>query len=321
MVNFFLLITAVVINVVTASLLAPVLDGVERRVRARIQCRRGPPVLQTWYDIIKLLRKGRASLNQPLVFRLGPYTSLATSLAALTLLPTLLPQSLSFFGDAILLIYLLATASIILAIASASSGNPLASLGSCRELSLAITSEFCLAVALTAIFIDRSSLMLSKILPPYPPITPSILIAIGTVGFITYVEGGRLPFDIPEAEPEISGGVFIEYGGSDLGIAIYSVLIKRLVLATLLIDLVLPRNVLINYLSKYLVTYLPYYILPYVTYAVVASVYIALLFLITTSYATIAALYGRFRLDQAVPLIKGSVIIAGVAVLAALMGF
>ena len=311
----YLSISLVIANVIVVSLLAPLLDGIERRVKARIQCRRGPPIMQTWYDIIKLLRKGSVTQG-PLIFKLMPYIAFITSLLTLSLLPTLFSNSLSFVGDIVVFIYLLATPSVLIAIGSIYTGSPLASLGSCREISLWMAYELILAFSIATLAINKSSLLLRRILPPYPPLHPSVIVAIALIAFLTYAEGSRLPYDIPEAESELSGGIILEYGGAELGFAIYSLLIKRVVLTSLLIDLILPRSGLINLLSNSinissLVSKL----------VIIPAIYILLLIMFSIIYSTIEALHGRLRIDQALTLLKRIAVIAGVVTLAALMGF
>ncbi len=303
----------IAINVVIPALLAPLLDGIERRVRARIQCRRGPPILQTWYDLVKLFRKG-AVTGGPIIFRLAPYIAFTVSILTLSLIPTLLNASLSFLGDTIVFMYLLAVPSVIISIGSIYTGSPLASVGSCREVSLWMAYELVFALSVATLAIDRSSLLLRNILPPYPPLHPSTILAIAIIAFLTYAEGGRLPYEIPEAEPELAGGIVLEYGGAELGLVKYALLVKRITLSTLLIDLILPRTWLTSILRSKM------WFLG-IGQVVVSATYISLLVILSITYSAIEALYGRLRLDQALSVLKKSVIIAGVAVLAALMGY
>ncbi len=317
LIHNYLSILLVIVNVIAASLLAPLLDGIERRVKAKIQCRRGPSIMQTWYDIIKLLRKGSVTRG-PLIFKLMPYVAFTTSLLTLSLLPTLFSSSLSFIGDIIVFIYLLAIPSVLIAIGSIYTGSPLASLGSCREISLWMAYELILAFSIATLAINKSSLLLKRILPPYPPLHPSVIAAIALIAFLTYAEGSRLPYDIPEAEPELSGGIILEYGGTELGFAIYSLLIKRVILTSLLIDLILPRGKLINLLSNLININISSLVSKLV---IIPTIYISLLIMFSMIYSTIEALHGRLRIDQALVLLKRIAVIAGVVVLAALMGF
>jgi len=280
MLPLFLLIT----NIVGLLLIAPILDGIERKIKARLQCRRGPPVLQTWYDLLKLFRRPSIVTEEySLPYIISPYIVLANIIFALTLLPSITRVSLSFYGDIIVLTYLIASSSIFMAIGSISSGSVFATIGANREISIATLSKLLIALVLASFVILKGSLTLEKLFPIIPPYTISAILAIVLFAILAYIESYKLPFDIPEAEPEIIDGILVEYSGKSLGVLKYSTYLKRVLLFTILIDLVLPRN------------------LP----PIISSLaYIASLIFVSVLYVTVETYFGRLRIDQALKFMK-----------------
>jgi len=193
---------------------------VDRKVTALVQMRVGPPFLQPFYDIRKLLIKetcvpegGATGL-----FLLAPLLGLAgVTLASMILWRTLLNAELTFVGDLIVLIYLLVMPALAVILGSFASRNPLASIGGSREVKLMIAYELPLVLALLVPVIDAGSIRLGDLLLAEAPVFKlsgvlALLVCIACVqAKLTIV-----PFDMPEAETELSGGALIEYSGPPL---------------------------------------------------------------------------------------------------------
>jgi len=274
----------VLTNAVGLLLIAPIVDGIERKIKAWLQCRRGPPILQTWYDLVKLFRRPSIVTKEySLLYIISPYIVFANMVFALTLLPSLTRASLSFYGDIIVLIYLIASSSIFIAIGSISSGSVFATIGANREISMATLSKLLIALVLATFATLRRSLTLENLLPILPPYTISAFMSIILLAVLAYIESYKLPFDIPEAEPEIIDGILVEYSGKSLGVLKYSMYLKRVLLFTILIDLVLPKNI-------------PGIVSP--------LVYTASLIFISVIYVSIETYFGRLRIDQALKFMK-----------------
>lgn len=274
----------VLTNVLVLLILAPIIDGIERKIKAKLQCRKGPPIMQTWYDLIKLFRRPNIVTEESsLAFIISPYIIFANIVFALALIPSLFPASLSFLGDIIVLIYLIASSSVFLAIGSISSGNIYATIGASREISLTSLSKLLLALILATFATIRRSLTLTSIFPIMPPYTLSAILATILLAIVAYIESYKLPFDIPEAEPEIVDGILVEYSGRSLGILNYSTYLKRVLLFTIIIDLILPRN------------------LP-IIFTLIS--YIVLLIILSIAYVSVETYFGRLRIDQALKFMK-----------------
>ena len=274
----------VLTNIVGLLLITPIIDGIERKIKARLQCRRGPPILQTWYDLLKLFRRPSIVTEEySLPYIISPYIVFANIIFALALLPSITGVALSFYGDIIVLTYLIASSSIFIAIGSISSGSVFATIGANREISIATLSKLLIALVLASFAILKGSLTLEKLFPIMPPYTISAILAIVLFAILAYIESYKLPFDIPEAEPEIIDGILVEYSGKSLGVLKYSMYLKRVLLFTMLIDLVLPRN------------------LP----PIISSLaYIVSLIFVSILFVTIETYFGRLRIDQALKFMK-----------------
>jgi len=208
--------------------LIPILDGIERKfIKARIQSRVGPPILQTYYDLIKLFRKELlVPSTASKLFIIAPILSFFTSVATLFVVPYTLSNPLGFEGDLILFIYLLIFSSITALLGGLSSSNPFTEVSSSRELSLLMASELFLGLSIAVIALKQSSLSLSKI-SSTPVITPSVILAYIALLYYAFIKSARTPYDIAEAEPEIASGYLIEYSGPLLAFMILGNLVRR----------------------------------------------------------------------------------------------
>ena len=187
---------------------------------ALVQMRVGPPFLQPFHDIRKLFIKETCVPEGGAIglFLLAPLLGLAAvTLASMILWRTLLNVEATFVGDLIVLIYLLVMPALGVMLGSFASRNPLASLGGSREVKLMIAYELPLVLAILVPVIHANSIRFGDLLTGQAPITSvsgvlALLVAIACMqAKLTIV-----PFDMPEAETELSGGALIEYSGPPL---------------------------------------------------------------------------------------------------------
>jgi len=271
----------VILNIIFALFYAPLADGIERKVKARVQRRQGPPIMQTWYDLIKLFRRESLYPEESVkyLFLSAPFFAFFAILTAYLIVPTIFPDALFFYGDLIVLIYLLTFSSIIFVIGAFASSNPFAQVGGNREVSLMITEEFLMAFVVGTLAVITGTLKLNALFPL--PLKISTILVLILYLIAMYVASVRLPFDIPEAEPEIAEGPFIEYSGKHLGFVLYTIYLKRILLASLFLNFILPSDVIMRTIG-----------------------YIVGIILIPIILATIEAHMGRMRIDQAVRVLK-----------------
>lgn len=226
-----------VIGVLIILLLPPYLDGIARRVKARIQYRMGPPLMQTWYDLRKLFGLPSVIPTKSTMFRWAPYLALASALTAALMLPYGGYVPLNYSDNLIVFFYVVILVSIFMMLAGFSVQNAYSHMGSIREMTLLLTVEPLLAVVYGVFAYNAGSLNIMDIAMNLK-ITPSLVIAYIILFYAIYVESGFLPFDIAEAEQEVIGGPLAEYSGRLLGVFYYSIYIKRFALLWLYTSLV-----------------------------------------------------------------------------------
>jgi NADH-quinone oxidoreductase subunit H len=193
-----------------------------RKVSALVQWRVGPPFLQPFYDVIKLL--GKETLvpqeAQRVVFMGAPIVGLAAVLLLSTMLwrITIAPKTL-FIGDIIVAIYLMVLPSLALILGSSASASPHAAVGTSREMKLVMAYELPLVLAFIIVIIKSGGqLSLAAIAEHAPVASISGFVAFFVSLLCVQAKLGFVPFDIAEAETELGSGVLMEYSGALLAI-------------------------------------------------------------------------------------------------------
>ena len=230
---------------------------IDRKLTARVQWRRGPPLLQPLYDFIKLLGKETIvpkSANK-LTFFLAPIIGFAVVILVSTILGlTLINPETSFAGDLIVVIYLLTIPSLCIIIGGFSSGNPIASLGASREMRLILGYELPFVLSILVPVIKSGSIKLGEIVTStYAISSISGIIALVVSIICMQAKLGLIPFDAPEAEQEIIAGSFIEYSGTPLAIFKLTKWMLLFVLPVFLITVFMPTKNVISFIIKYLI--------------------------------------------------------------------
>jgi NADH-quinone oxidoreductase subunit H len=303
------IVNLVLYGVILTAFIGLVASWVDRKVTARIQYRVGPPFLQPFRDILKLL--GKETLvpagSSKAVFILAPMIGFASVAVASTILWTNSNASqIGFLGDILVVIYLLAIPSISIMIGGFASGNPLARVGASREMKLLLSYElpFILAVLVPIIKSDFS-IKLAEILTVQTQNGAFALSVSGILAIIVFVlvmqaKLAFVPFDIPEAETEIISGPLTDYSGTSL--ALFK-LMKNMLLFTL------PFFLVILFLGGFHLSGIQ------ILYSVLK--YVAILVVIILIRNT----NPRLRIDQAMKFFWGPVTaVAVVAVIFALLG-
>lgn len=200
---------------------------IDRKVTARLQYRVGPPWYQPLMDIIKLLGKETmVPIGAPkTVFLTAPLVGLAgvTLVSTLLCLADYKPQT-GFVGDVIVVLYLLTLPALSLILGGFSSSNPLASVGSSREMKMVLSYELPFILALIVPVIKSGGLLTIGGILNYQWQEGAVLFsASGSLALIAAIlcmqaKLGLVPFDIAEAETEIVGGTLVEYSGPPLAI-------------------------------------------------------------------------------------------------------
>ncbi|MBN1781464.1 NADH-quinone oxidoreductase subunit H [bacterium] len=284
---------------------------VDRKVTARVQWRVGPPLLQPFWDFVKLLGKEtvvpRGSART--VFLMAPLLGFsAVALVSTILWSTIVHPETGFVGDLIVVLYLLMIPSMAVILGGFASKNPIASLGASREMKLILGYELPFILAcLVAVIHTEGSIRLGEIIiyqnpETYGPVGAKLsgILAIIVCVMVVQAKLTCVPFDIPEAETEIMSGPFVEYSGPPL--AVYK-LTRMMMLITL------PVFLVILFLGG----------MHFQGWAILWSILKVLLFLVLVTL--IRNTNPRVRIDQAVRFFWGPMtVIAVAAVILALTG-
>ena len=233
------------IHVAILLLVPPLLLGVITRIKAWFAGRTGPSLLQPYYDIAKLLRKGLVlSTTTTWVFRAGPVVTLATVLLAGLLIPAgPFDAPVAFTGDLILFAYLFGLARFFTTAAALDTGSAFEGMGSAREVTFACLSEPALFFAFLVLAKISGSLSLTPMLhSPAHALSadvaaPLALISIGLF-IVMLAETCRIPVDDPNTHLELTmihEAMVLDHSGPLFGIILYASSLKLLVLGTVLL--------------------------------------------------------------------------------------
>ena len=199
-----------------------VASWIVRKVSALVQYRVGPPFLQPFYDVVKLMGKEVLVPEQAqrTLFIVAPVVGLAGVLLLSTMLwrITIDPTRL-FVGDIIVAIYLMVLPSLALILGSSASASPHAAVGTSREMKLVMSYELPLVLAFVVVIIKTGGqLSLAAIAENTPVLSISGLLAFLAALLCVQAKLGFVPFDIAEAETELGSGVLMEYSGALLAV-------------------------------------------------------------------------------------------------------
>ena len=226
-------------------LLAPLITGIIKKAKARLQNRRGPDVLQLYYDIWKLLAKDSVvSPTTSWIFRVSPYIYFAVALAGSAFLPIWL-QPAFFGGDLFMLIYLLGVGRFFIAIASLDAGSAFGGMGGSREMFISILVEPVLLLAMLTVAVRSGSTNLSAMAGAAMQESFSLSYFFAACAFyiVMLAESGRIPVDNPDTHLELTmihEGMVLEYSGRPLGLIFWAAAVKQMLIIMLFVLLFVP---------------------------------------------------------------------------------
>ncbi len=237
-----------IFQVIIIAFAAPLFDGIARVLRARLQARKGPPdIFQTYRDIIKLYKRGKTAPKcAHWFFTYAPYFLYATGAAMLAAMPIAYSGLESVgYADIFVLVYLAALLKFVFGVASIDSGNPFAAVGGSREQMIGVFVEPVMIISLlvvmllakTSNLIDIQMMVRNGEIGYFQP-----AFAVASISFLwaMYVESGRNPYDLAEAEQELQEGVLGEWSGSDFGIAHAALILKQFAMIGLFLTIFEP---------------------------------------------------------------------------------
>ena len=239
-------------NLAAVLVLAPFLLGVINKTKALVAGRTGPPLLQLYFDLAKLLRKGFVvSSTTTWVFLAGPVLSVVAPVVAALLLPLGgRPALFSFTGDMILFVSVFALARFFVASAAMDTGSPFEGMGAAREVTFSALAEPALLFGMLALTRMSGSLTLTGMFDlgvsaAWQKASASIILILASWFIVLLAENARVPFDDPTTHLELTmihEVMVLDHAGPAFGFIVYGAALKLTVFAALLVMLLSPSR-------------------------------------------------------------------------------
>lgn len=267
----------------SALILSPFMNGVINRVKAFYAGRQGQPLLQFYYDIFKLLRKGTTySKTCTWIFRLSPIISLGSVLTALWILCSPLSRySFSFQGDIVLAFYFLALARFATVLAALDTGSSFEGMGASRELFLAPYSELGLFIVIIAGTMLSGAFNAKSVFGSNLELHITLLMIVVLFIFLL-VENCRVPVDDPNTHLELTmihEVMVLDYSGPDLAFIFYGASLKFWTFAMLISSLLCSLFDSLSIPARFLIN-------------------IFFIILVSMSVGTVESVMARFRFEK-----------------------
>lgn len=223
--------------------LAPLLTGFVRQVKARLLRRRGPPLLQPYFDLLRLVRKEVVLAdNASWLFRAAPYLIFAATWVAAALVPTFATGLVfSWTADLIAITALLGSARFFLALAGMDVGTSFGGLGASREVMIASLAEPALIMIVFTLALVAGSTQLSTVAEHMQSGTVGLRVSLGlaliALTMVAIAENARIPIDNPATHLELTmvhEAMVLEYSGRHLAVIELAAALKLLLYVSLI---------------------------------------------------------------------------------------
>ena len=249
-----LAMAVVIVQIAMLLALPPFIIGLIRKVKARLQCRRGASVLQPYADLAKLFKKQPVvSSTTSWIFTATPYIAFSSTLAAGCMVPIFVSQNpFNFAGNVIALVYLLALGTFFLILAGLDAGSAFGGMGSSREAIVATLAEPAMMLSIFAIALTAGSTNLSTIVHKTALMEgiitapPPHLMALVAFFVVALAETGRVPVDNPATHLELTmihEAMLLEYSGRYLALLEWAAGIKLLVFLSVIANVFAPWGI------------------------------------------------------------------------------
>ncbi len=234
-------------------LLAPLFMTVIKKVKAKMQGRRGPPLFQMYYNLVRMLSKEAIYSDiSSWIMRITPVVSLAVMILAALFIPVIfIPASFGGIGNVILFLYILAIGRFMISLAGLDAGSAFGGMGSSREMSLSSVIEPTIIIVAAALATVLGTMdifeMFEKTTALDITMMPTLLLISISVFLILIIETSRVPVDNPETHLELTmihEGMILEYSGRNLAIMELSHAVKQAIYMGLLIGIIAPFGII-----------------------------------------------------------------------------
>jgi len=236
-------------------LLAPLLTGFVRKVKARLLRRRGASIFQPYRDLLRLMRKEVVlARNASWLFRVTPYLVFAATWVAAALVPTFASGLMfSWTADLIALIALIASARFFLALAGMDVGTSFGGLGASREVMIASLAEPAMLMIIFTVALIAGSTQLSSIAGFMASSQVGLHVSLGMVLIaliiVAIAENGRIPVDNPATHLELTmvhEAMILEYSGRHLAMIELAAALKLLLYISLIASIFMPWGIAVS---------------------------------------------------------------------------
>ena len=227
----------------------PLLLGVIGKTKAFFAGRIGPPLLQPYFDLYKLMRKSSVySETTSWIFRAAPMVSLAAILSAGMLMPiAAFKAPVHFWGDIILFVYLFALARFVIILAALDTGSSFEGMGASREATFGCLSEITMFLILTILALLSKTLCLSEIFLgglscSWFQVGPVLILVVISFFLILLVENSRIPVDDPDTHLELTmihEVMVLDHSGVDLAYIFYGKAVKLFIFSSMLVSMMI----------------------------------------------------------------------------------
>jgi formate hydrogenlyase subunit 4 len=230
-------------------LLAPLLTGFVRKVKARLLRRRGPPLLQPYRDLLRLLRKETVlAENASWLFRAIPYLIFAATWVAAALVPTFATGLIfSWTADLIAIVALLGSVRFFLALAGMDVGTSFGGIGASREMMIASVAEPAMIMVVFTLALVAGTTQLSTLAgflaSPAVGLRVSLGLALIALTMVAIAENARIPVDNPATHLELTmvhEAMVLEYSGRHLAMIEFAASLKLLLYVSLIVGVFAP---------------------------------------------------------------------------------
>jgi len=231
---------------------APGILGVTRKVKARLLRRIGPPVLQPYRDLWKLMHKEAVfAHNASWIYRTAPYLIFAATWVAAALVPSYATGLLfSWSADLIAIVALLGTARFTLALAGMDVGTAFGGIGSSREMMIASLAEPAMLLIVFTVALVAGTTQLSAVATLFSTGSVGLRVSLGlglfAFLFVAVAENARIPIDNPATHLELTmvhEAMVLEYSGRHLAMIEAAAAVKLVLYFSLIACLFVPLGI------------------------------------------------------------------------------
>ena len=239
-----------VIQALLMILLAPLFTGILRKLKAMMQRRKGPRILQPYSDLAKLFKKDETiSKDSSWLFRAVPYVCMASMILLALMIPFFFAQVSLPHGDLIALVYIFTLYRFMMVLGGLEGGSVFGGMGSSREMMMSVLIEPALLLSMMALAglagggTDISAVPTALIAMGAVAITPALILAASSFFITLLAENARVPFDNPATHLELTmvhEGMLIEYSGRSLGLMEFSSMLRLMLFSVIMGTMFFP---------------------------------------------------------------------------------